>query len=513
MGDFSTLLKLGLKSELDSMAGGDRSQGRLTSRIILFIIFTLCVELILYKGFIQLKTLNIEGYILHLIYQIEIGIIFIYMVIRVLTSVFLNNQWRQFIVFPMKWTSYILANTVEAVVISIGITLVFIIPKITYGLLSGEGLGYYINTLIYNLTIVTLPCLFILIIGITFVGLMGIIKKVKINIIHYILILFLDLVLAGVIYILVSYRLKGGIATILVDFFINVEGLIMARNYALVFGVLGLAFLIIYIFGIETYLKILKANIFNTSYKSKANIGNDLSQYKAKGVIYSNVIRDIKIIYRTPALRLNCITINIVFSALFAIATLVLKDYLVLLRGFIGLKGFLIAMCLLTLMVGNLTLTTPYSREGRFANMLKSFPLNSDSLIWSKIIVSLISNLPVFIAINIFTIIISSTIIEFVVFEILIIVYMVLMAIIYMGMDMKNPNLKWDNIKNLFSIEATFKQMGKYFSITILFVVYILLSKFIGIIKYEFLTVGVFILIGGLNCIGSIKTILELRKI
>lgn len=95
MKDFYTLLKLGLKSELDSITVGDKAQGKISSGIILFIIFTLSIEIILYKSYFLLKTVNMEVYIIQYISIIEFCIISGYMLLRVTTNVFLSNKWKK----------------------------------------------------------------------------------------------------------------------------------------------------------------------------------------------------------------------------------------------------------------------------------------------------------------------------------------------------------------------------------------------------------------------------------
>lgn len=370
-------------------------------------------------------------------------------------------------------------------------------------------MNYYVNTILYNLTVVMLPCLFILVIWITGIGIFITTKKIKVNVVHLMLVILLDIALGMATYRLILYELDKGMINLLTNLFINIEGRSMANNYILLAFILGLSFLIIYIFGIDMYLKALKANIFNTSNKLVSNSEINFNEYKVKGTIYSIILRDIKIINRTSALKFNCITVNIGFSVLFVIGVIALRDYAVLLRDFIGVKPFLIAMILLTLMMGNLTLGTPFSRDGKFTNVMKSFPISRNQIIWAKIIVSLISNIPAFIAINIFVLLISSNIVDLIVYEIFIIIYIIFMSIIYMAKDIKNINIKWKDIKDLFGIETTFKLMGKYFIITMLFILYIVMAKFMDILQYELLTIAVYILIGLPHVYIGLKTIFK----
>ncbi len=125
----------------------------------------------------------------------------------------------------------------------------------------------------------------------------------------------------------------------------------------------------IYFIGGNVYSSIMRSEILSS--RSSKKIEKDTSSYEfsVKGVIVSNIIRDIKIIVRTPSLLMKCIGGSVLYSAILLIMILPFRRTVRVLFDSGSLNSIMVIMWILLSTAVNFTSITSFI--GSFINLRK----------------------------------------------------------------------------------------------------------------------------------------------
>lgn len=240
------------------------------------------------------------------------------------------------------------------------------------------------------------------------------------------------------------------------SFFIESFNLSILFNLGLVLAILVVSLVGVNSIGGQVYMGIMKSGLFSSNNKRQQFNIADFSVKKHNPLI-SNVKRDIKTILRIPEIRNNAIITSIILSVVALILMVIFKEQIMQLRNDMeGRKVLLIINIFLLIALVNIVPLSSFSREGRSLSQFKVYPISNNSFILSKIIVSVVSHSFGFIAASVFSFMIASNFREFIVFEITTLVYVVCVSVIISIKDLTDMNLKWNDIKDLLTVQ-TFK--------------------------------------------------------
>ena len=522
MGEVSILVKNNLVNTQYSILGDDKRKTRITMIIAFLIISTLFAEYGLVKMFNDLKAVNGEIVLLNLIVNI-VGFGAVLMAIpNIMNRFYLASDWREMLVYPIKTRSLPLSKYVFCAVSSSFIPIYSIIPLVTYGILTNANFLYYIYVALFELATIVVSAAYIILITLTIFWIISIVKSPKVNSKSNKLILVVDLVVAGLTYILLKNSFNGNLN--LGNFLFNIflrenisyltssEAIGLLTNYALLFSIALVTYLGLYLVGGDVYLTIMKSGLFNSKDSKKIGVDLDENEFKLKGPIVSNIIRDIKIIFRVPALRSNCITGNGIYAAVTMTLIILLKDKLAyFFEVFEGTKSTIVIFIFLFLSITNFIPITSFSREGISLNSFKVFPIDNKKFLISKICVAILGNILAFITTSILIILISSSFIEFILLEIVLIVYTIFMPMILISIDLRSMDLKWINIKDIFLTQGV-KVLVTWYIITFIVGAYMFISNILGIgneylcVLYSIFTVFAY------SALSFRKTIKKMKK-
>lgn len=514
MGEVSSLLKNNLINTENVILGDDKRKTRITMIIVFFVLSTFFAEYSLIKMFNDLKVVNGEGLLFNLIINI-VGIGTIFMALpNIMNRFYLASDWREMLVYPIKSRSLPLSKYIFCAISSSLMPLYCIIPLVTYGILINANFLYYIYLVLFELSIIAIPSVYIILITLTIFWVLSIVKNPKVNSKNNKWILAIDLLVAGLTYILLknSFNNDFNLGNFLFNIFFS-ENINCLINYVILFGIVLVSYLGLYLVGGDVYLTIMKSGLFSSKDFRKIGGVLDEDEFKLKGPIVSNIIRDIKIIFRVPALRSNCISLNIIFSFIAMVFIILLRNKVVsFFEVFYGIKSILVIITFLFLAIFNLTPVTSFSREGRALSSLKVFPVDSKKFLISKICVAILGNVFSFIATSILVALISSSFIEFILLETVLIIYTILMPMILVSIDLRSMDLKWINIKDIFYTQGV-KILIPWYVITLLIYAYGIPIKFGDIQGNEYLCAAYCVFV---VCIYSSlsfrKTIKKMKK-
>lgn len=438
MNELSVLVKTNLKIRRDLIFGHkDEKNGKKGSDIGLFAaLFLASMEFSVINGFDMLKASHKQQVVFKGIIVLELIFIVFYSFKNVINTYYLASDWNEIIIYPLKPRIILTSKCVLTSIENILISSIFIIPLFTYGALINKHIGYYIYVIVCSILIAIIPVVYMTLLSLTIFWLEALIKRSKSENRNNKLLIAIDVVVIGLNFGVLNSSLWIKVAAVIC---------------AVIFGSFGL-----YLIGGNVYFTIMKSEMFNRA-GSKA-IETDISKYKfdKKGIIVSNIIKDLKELIRVPVLRLNCITCNAITSLICIILIFIARNQLGVFCSK-GMQGIMLIILIQFITTLNLTSITSFSREGKSIIQFKVFPIDNKKLLVSKIYVGLITNIFAFIASNVYIILICKDFIDFMLLEIIAISYIFMMVISHIKMDSSNIYSEWVDIKELFQFEHAIK--------------------------------------------------------
>lgn len=519
MTEIISLVKNNLISRRNIIFDRGKKKMGILDAVLLFIVFIALSEVYVVKIFDELHPYNKEILIFNVIINIQFIITVLFMLMHIMNTFYLASDWKEMMIYPIREGNLLLSKCILCYFSSAMISICMLIFLFSYGLLGGKGIVYYLHVILYQIVITAVPTVYIVLISLTIFWIISAFKKSEKRYKSGIMLIAVDIAVIMITYVLIKSALDNHaeIGTLLFYiFFAESQSTGIFVKFVAALSMIIISCLGFYFFGGNVYLAIMKSGLFSSKDIKETILHVDEYEFKLRSPVVSNIIRDVKQIVRTPALRANCIVLNIPYSIIAAIVLILLRKHVInfanIFNGFPGIKSAIVIIYFLTISVtSNLTSVTSFSREGRGLNELKSFPISSKDLLLSKICVGILSDICTFISTNVLIVLFSSDFTEFIMIEAAAAAYAVIIVIIEIGEDMGNMQLKWVDIKDLFEIEILLKILTPYFIITIVTVASSVLVgfKIIDIKSMQYLNAGYLIFIGAVYSIYSIKKIIR----
>ncbi|MEG1416303.1 MAG: hypothetical protein RSC49_06835, partial [Clostridium sp.] len=384
-----SLIKINYKKGINIFLGSGDTLSKSLGMLCFIMIYLVASEALFARLYSAFKVVGQEYILVSGLFNM--GFIFgcIASIRGVINNIFLGSDYKYMSIYPIKKGVYILGKSIGE---SLGVTLIPVVLSIqllTYGFYSKVNYDFYLGIILF----------IILVFGAT---------------------LFITYVIIGLVYI--YYNIKNLINKLIIGFTLNIVVItIITLNYferlinqstkfdfisnfiysGEIYRLLPLASLGIsltyvvctivligcgmYFHGEDMYIDIMKKNIE----RSKGYRGTtDQYKYYPNTKIVSNIIRDLKLIWRVPILRTNII---ITTGVVFVISTTLLiicvnSPYIEVIKS-IAMVGIIVILGGFTLI--NFAAITSFTREGRGLEMFKVYPIKISTLILSKVILAL----------------------------------------------------------------------------------------------------------------------------
>ncbi|QAA34353.1 hypothetical protein [Clostridium manihotivorum] len=473
-----SLIKTNVRSKLNLTLGEEGRGGKLIKAVI-FIIFAIsCMEISFARVFNTLHTSRSEILMLNSIINIQLFISSLLMLKQIITTFYLASDWKEMIIFPIKPGKLLFSKAVMSYLYNSLVSILVVVFLFSYGILEHVSINYYLQVFIYQIIITAVPVVYITLITLTIFWVVAAISNRKATWKIDIWLILVDIAVMILTYFLMKSALINHIVfnnLLLYSFFKESLSKALFINYFIAMSIITISSFGFYKLG-EAYASIMKSEIFASKASEKSEVDTSNYDFRPKNTIISNVIRDLKVIIQIPSIRFNCITFNFMYSIIGAIGLLVFRrqiSNIIVIAP--SLKPFLLVLWLLSFQIGNATMITSFSREGRSLTQLKVFPVEKRDFLLAKFIVAMLTNIIVFISSNVLIMVFYSNFLEFLLLEVIAVTYIIGMTIILIQLDIENMSLNWVEVKDLFSAEHIFKVLKPYFILTLLPLIFIVM--------------------------------------
>ncbi len=483
MKELLPLVKTNLRIKCSIIFGEDKKK---ITKKILSIVFFLGI-LIALTEFSIIKIVNFmhlennDILVFNAIVNLELIALITLTFFKMMNTFFLASDWKDIFIYPIKNGNLLLYKCTVLYIENIIISAIGLVVLFTYGVLTNADTFYYIHVIVYQFIISVLPIIYIALILLTVFWLVGMVKNSKVNINAGLILI--DIIVVLLTYMLIKLTLNNHVtfSNLLPNIFFyenNTSLVYMLNNEIMIRFLIAISLIILSCFGFylslgNLYIEIMKNELFTVKDSKRIEDSESIYDFKPRNIIISNIIRDVRIIFRTPVLKSNCIIYNVVFSLIFLMVLISFKDiYLSNIERFDGVKCIFVSIWILSMTLINATSITSFSREGRSLSQFKVFPIDNRKIVISKICIGILSNIFAFINTNFLIILISNNIYEFILLEIVLIVYIIAISIIQTEIDVNSMELKWIDIKNLFQNGHYLKICKPFFILTTLDIAY-----------------------------------------
>lgn len=488
-------------------------------RILLGLFMIFCILLLstplvflVFSTYDELKAINLEVMLISLVLVCNIIVLMFFGTTFVLNIFYFSNDIETFLPMPIKSSDIVIGKFFAVYINLLMSSSIIILPLITFGIMDGAGILYYIYMIIVFLVAPILPMVVISILSM-FLMRFGKLTKHKdgLKMIGGCLTLVFAIAINLVsqsseddsqIIRLVAKGDDSIIGKISGIFITNKFSAIALANNMEVKGlyniiaaiVVGVAVIgILYIIGGKLYLNSV-IGISETYSRGKNVLNGDgiKGKFKQRNAFSSLVKRDIRNITRTPQFFINAIAMQFYMPIIFGTAFFANGNYKNI-SGFVNSLGvdrriFPVIFLLATFFIatGGAGIFA-ISREGKDIDIARYIPIEASEQLKAKLCSSLIINnitvvsiliLLLFINIDLGILLPSMIIAESTV---------MLVTIIGMYCDYRKPKFDWDNEKNM--MKNNFMPMLIWITMLVLGGVLFIISLFIKS------AVGIFILI------------------
>lgn len=424
----------------------DGERDKVVKKIIgmIFIVFMIIASMIFYvtMALHMVRINNMEEIIIFKsILGIELLVITLMSGFRIITNFYLTSDWREMFIYPIKNGILLLSKCFIAIYQSFPIVMVFMIPLITFGILTNSGIYYFIELFLIQGIAVCIPTIYITLISLTLLWIISLFSKIESENKSNKLIILADILVGILTYFMIA----------------NISNVNISLVFAFTITIMGI--LAIYFVGGNVYLTIMKSNVFVSRSNKKIEIDTSKYEFKVRSSIKSNIIRDAKLIMRTSALKSMYLYLNIIFNIIFLIffTTINHKTGNGVNKSSLAILSVYIGVCVWVFSIPNTTAITSFSREGSGLKLFRIFPIEGSKYILSKIYIGLFSYVVTLITFSFFIFLTSNGLYDFILLELVLVSYIVSMVMICIKIDSENYNLQWKDIKELFEFEATIK--------------------------------------------------------
>lgn len=450
-----------------------------------------------------LKQINEESIILYMGIAATSLAIFIFAIFHVMNTFYFSMDIENLISLPLRSYEIIGSKLVLIIIYEYITEIIFLLPVlIQYGIKINAGLVYYIyGAIIFliNPIVPTILCTILIMVIMRFSNLGK--NKDRFKMISGVVALSIGIGINLFIQSITSRNqskdqienmimtIKGKYVGVLSKIFpttkSGVYSLIEHNNfkgfiYICLFLIITLLFLVAFIYiGEKLYLKGV-VGISETTSTRKAIEDADLHRYtKKRSVITSYVLKEIKVLLRTPIYFMNCILMNFLWPVFF-IAPIAMQGELTeitqevnaILQDIDGIKFVVIIAFSVVLFITatNGIAASSISREGQNLYFNKFVPLDAKNMFIAKILTAVIIEfVSIFFILLIISLIIKVPLIVIISIVIITIPAMFFSSLMGLIIDLYYPKLNWDNEQK--AVKQNFNIIGNMALNTILAVI------------------------------------------
>ena len=348
MNKIFVLTKTLLKNELSFSAKIDKKN------IWILLIFALSLipmfwifSKLFLAAFDVLAIIKQQGFLLGFIIAINNMLIFVFGLLYVMNAFYFSNDLEHLLPLPLKPSQILLAKFIDTLIYEYFSEIIFLLPfLILYGYKSNAGLLYYFYALIIFLTLPIIPLCFASFINMIVMPFINIPKnKDKFKLIFSIMIIAFSIginiivqrfipvmnspakiqqiIMSGnnssIVFLSRLFPHSSLMTQSIVNYF-NLNGLITMAEYLL----LNFISIIIFIFiGNLLYIKGVYGSLINTSNKKLLSMDKFNKVVINRSPITSYMLKELRILFRTPAFFMNCVLMNFIWPIFFLIPVLV----------------------------------------------------------------------------------------------------------------------------------------------------------------------------------------------
>ena len=450
-----------------------------------------------------LKQINEESIILYMGIAATSLAIFIFAIFHVMNTFYFSMDIENLIPLPLRSYEIIGSKLILIIIYEYITEIIFLLPVlIQYGIKINAGLVYYIyGAIIFliNPIVPTILCTILIMVIMRFSNLGK--NKDRFKMISGVVALSIGIGINLFIQSITSRNqskdqienmimtIKGKYVGVLSKIFpttkSGVYSLIEHNNfkgfiYICLFLIITLLFLVAFIYiGEKLYLKGV-VGISETTSTRKAIEDADLHRYtKKRSVITSYVLKEIKVLLRTPIYFMNCILMNFLWPVFF-IAPIAMQGELseityeinAILQDIDGIKFVVIIAFSVVLFITatNGIAASSISREGQNLYFNKFVPLDAKNMFMAKILTAVIIEfVSIFFILLTISLIIKVPLIVIISIVIITIPAMFFSSLMGLIIDLYYPKLNWDNEQK--AVKQNFNIIGNMALNTILAVI------------------------------------------
>lgn len=477
MSRISILIKYFVKNSLEEMFGG-KNKGKtiLMAFIVLFVVILLSVPfaVMVSSSYGSLAAIGQGKLLISLILLFSISVTFFFGIFSIMNTFYFSNDIEYLLPLPFKGDEIVFGKFISVIISILLYAAIGILPLVAYGIQSNAGILYYVYMIIIILTIPIFPMIIATSICVILMRFTNFSKhKDAFKMIGG----CLSLVLI-VAFNIFSQSSKGSDSSAIIKMLSDggnslvsrISGIFITNKFATFaldksssisgFGYLLCTilisiciFIIFYIIIGKIYLRSIIGNI--ESYgkrKSISEVKDNINTFIQKSPMNALVIRDIKVVFRTPQFFINSIAMLIYMPIIVGVSIFMNHDNQSLVRflnrcGFSGtLFGIVFVATALFISSGGAA-TYAVSREGKDFTISKYIPVSYVEHLHSKIISSICMNQIDTLIVAIMLLILKVNLI-LVIFSVLIAAATVT-TITFFGLflDFRFPKLEWEDEK------------------------------------------------------------------
>lgn len=499
------LIKISLKSgsNFSGNKGGNSKKG-IISAVALVIVMIMCfaapMEAIVSTLYDGLSQVGQEGVIIGLITIAVSFTIFIFGIIYVMGTFYFSKDIEYLLPLPLKPWEITVSKFITVLIYEyLTEAIILVIPLITFGVRSQAGALYWLISIIVFIILPIFPLVIATIINIILMSFTNIGKhKEKLRTLFGIISVFLGMGISltmskfsqnivkdqSKLIEMISSGNNSMVATITAIFptakfsslaLINSQG-IKSFYYILALLATTIAAVLIFILianalyfkgalgGAEVAAK--RTNMKNSEF-SKAT--------KKNSIIFSYTIKELKILFRTPAYLINCVLMSFLWP-IFLIIPMVsqagalgeLTTYMDSVKN-LNIDGTILAIVVSVMFFisgSNMVSATAISREGENVFFMKYIPISYKNQILSKVLSGGILSLVSLVFLIAALIMIKMDILFIMVFIVISIIAGLVANFICILVDLSKPKLKWDNEQ--MAVKQNFRSMISFFTCAII---------------------------------------------
>ncbi|PJI10340.1 hypothetical protein CUB90_09520 [Clostridium sp. CT7] len=438
-------------------------------RIFLFVMFAGLVALIDAPFYFGLKMFHAEYLMLQMNYAVITFIIFFFGIFYTMGTFYYSNDINFLIPMPLKPETIVASKFTVSLIYEYFITAIVLVPcTLIYGIGSGMGVPFYIFSIILIIFEPILPLAVALLISIFIMPFVNRSKKKDLfKTLGGILAVAFGLSINVITNSMSSSNSKQMLSSVtkansvMKDFFPlgNIASKALVGTDLVYLGIFILinvvSFIVIMYLGKLLYFKGVQGLSESSSTRKKIDKKKMEKEVQRKSVLFAYTMKEIKILFRTPAYFVNCVMSSFIFPIVIVVPAMVNKrqrtgisELMKYMNGTESFRILITAAIVFGLLMGavNAVTSTAISREGSNFFVMKYLPISYAKQITAKLLCGILVGGISIVLVDIVALFAFK-------FPIYILLYMIIAgmlgiifaSIIGMYIDINTPKLEWDN--------------------------------------------------------------------